>query len=132
MLKELRGTEEISQFFDELREKPNGKFNQARIYGMAYRMQEINQLENSIEEGVKSGTLNRVEKVTIIDDSMSIIETSYHQERIFFVYVNGRHHHEGTDSFDKALALALSVKYGFPQLHVAISNMLQMEKKEGK
>ena len=130
MLKELRGQEEIHQFFEELREKPFGKIQQARLYGMAQREQERTEQETAIENHVKGRISNRIKNVTIIDDTLAIVETIYdveQEELVYFAVVNGVLHHEGTKTFDQAIALALCVKYGYPILHMGVVNMLKME-----
>lgn len=131
MLKELKGQQEINQFFEELNEKPAGKIQKARIYGMALREQERTEQEIAIEKVIKQRISNRIENVTIIDESMAVVETIYdieEEESVFFAFVNGQAHMEGVKTFDQCVALALCVKYGFPILHLGIVNMLKMDR----
>lgn len=135
MLKDLRSVEEIGTFFKELESKPAGKIHQARIYGMAYRMQEIEQKEQEFEEIYKkSHKKDYVLNVTILGDGMAILEVEHRfngeNEIRYSIIVDKKLHYQYTENFDQAVLLALCVKYGYESFHEAIVNMLKMEQEQ--
>lgn len=134
MLEELKGVDQITAYFEELQGKSFGKHNQARIYGMAYQMQNVNEEKAKIETLVKARTSAYIEDVTILDDSLAIAKVRLSDESyIYYSVIDGAIvHYEITETFDKALALALCVKYGYPQMSQAIYNLLKMDNTQEK
>jgi hypothetical protein len=131
MLKQLNTVDEISEFFEELETKVNWKMQRARMYGMAYDYQQQEIQEKEVEEKVES-KFRRILKTTIISEGMAIVEAestiNKDKEINFYPVVFGKYHNECCMTFDEALVLAISRKYG--QSHNApsmIYNMLRMD-----
>jgi hypothetical protein len=135
MLQNLHCTKEIIIFIKELLEKPGGKFQLARIVGMARNYEEILEKKSKIEKALNLSRGERVVETTIIDDIIAIVKVERNDSNGVEVYyhpvINGKRHYEVADTFDYALAIALGQKYGVgsyaPQ---AIHSILQMDKYE--
>lgn len=142
MLENFKSVAEIINFFREkLRDnEPGHNLHLARIYNMALSWQEKREAEDKIkalfDEKDRFGlSRNPVKNVTIISDDMAIVKTkeiwNKKRETYFYVVVNGKKHFECAKTFDYALVLAISLKYG-EEKHAPkmIYNMLNMYKFE--
>lgn len=144
MLNELKTIKEIIDFFKDLVKdvdtNPSYKLDLTRIYHMALNWQEKLEIDNKIkslfdEKDIFGMTRNPVKKITIINDDITIVETkeiwNKKKETYFYAVVNGQKYFECSKTFDYALVLALSIKYGeekcAPKM---IYNMLNMYKFE--
>lgn len=130
MLKDLQTVTEIDQFFEELETKANWKMQRAQIYGLAHDYQQQLAKEKEIEKQVES-QYRRIIRTTIISDDMAIVEAESkltNKETNYYPVVFGKFHNESCMTFDEALVLALSRKYGQDQFAPAmIYNMLRMD-----
>jgi hypothetical protein len=135
MLKNIHGVESIVEFYKEWLEKPNGKYQLARIFGMAQRYEEIQEKESEIEKLLNLSKGERAVETTIINKVIAIVEvesTKRSSKKTYYQsVVNGKRINEVADTFDYALAIALGQKYEVssyaPQ---AIRNILQMDEYE--
>lgn len=131
-MKDLKSIDEVVQFFEEVKGKPNGKFLLAQIYGMAKDQEEESKKRREIIDLLNLSQGYYAVDVVIIND-IAIVEVEKNRkgkkETYFYSVVNGKRTHEVTDNFDFALIIALSIKYGVssyaPQ---AIYQILQMDK----
>ncbi|GAA4879784.1 hypothetical protein GCM10023310_69950 [Paenibacillus vulneris] len=130
MLKDLQTVPEIDQFFEELETKANWKMQRAQIYGLAHDYQQQLEKEKEIEKQVES-KYRKIIKTTIISEDMAIVEAESKLGEIetnYYPVVFGKFHSESCMTFDEALVLALSRKYGQDRFAPAmIYNMLRMD-----
>ena len=144
MLENFKTVSEIINFFKEklqqIETEPSAKLSLARLYHMAFSYQEKMTEEDKIkklfdEKDTLLGIKNPVQNVTIVNDEIAIVETKEHwnnkRKTYFYAVVNGKKHFECAKTFDYALILAISLKYGeekcAPKM---IYNMLNMYKFE--
>lgn len=136
-MKNLNGVTEIVAYLTELFNKPNGKYELARIYGMAMRQEEKREKENQIADLLNLSTGERVDEVSFVGDGVAIAKVESNRKESTATYyhpvVNGKRCFEVADTFDRALAIALGEKYGVrsyaPQ---AIVSLLRIDEYEAK
>ncbi|WCF11502.1 hypothetical protein NDS46_31590 (plasmid) [Paenibacillus thiaminolyticus] len=134
-MKELRGVKEIEEYFQNLlTNAPNGKYQLARIYGMAKRENDQIQEKRTLEDTLKLSQGGYIVETTVVSETIAIVEIELNsrekKETTFYPIVNGKLCYECADSFDRALVIALSEKYGVRSLAPAIVSILEMEKFE--
>jgi len=138
MLKDFQSLNEIIDFFQEKIDNTTAgaKMSLGRIYNMALSWQEKETEKDKIKELFNSKsslgfTKNSVQKVTIISTDIAIVETRERTETYFYAVVNSKKHYECAKTFDYALVLALSVKYGeekcAPTMIYNMPNMYKLE-----
>jgi hypothetical protein len=135
MLQRLTSIEEILKFFEEVMNKPHGKFGLAQIYGMAYNMQEINNKKKEIEEKINLSPGMRIVETHLIGEDIAIVhvaKTKGEEENYYYVFVkkeeHWKRHFEVAEHFDVALIMAICVKYADGHFTEAVYNMLRMDK----
>lgn len=136
MLQPLTSIEEILRYFEELMNKPHGKFGLAQIYGMAYTIQEINNKKKEIEEKINLSPGTRIVETHLIGEDIAIVhvaKTKGEEENYYYVFVKKEEHwkrnFEVAEHFDVALVMAICLKYADAGFTEAIYNMLRMDKK---
>lgn len=139
-MKELNGVEEIVEHISDLMNRPNGKYQLARMYGLARTQQEKYDKEKEIQTHLKLSSGERVEEVTFIGEEIAIAEVHSNRkdgmEKYYHPVVNGKRCFEVADTFDRALAIALGEKYGVrsyaPQAIVSILRIDEYEARKKK
>lgn len=133
-MKELNDIEEIENFFKELIEKPNARFQLSRIYTMAKRYSEKNDKEDAFKELLGDRRGIHVLQVHILNETDAIIhveETHINEVRvIYYIILNKKKLYEVGTTFDTAMLIYLSHKYGYERASQMIYNMLRMDKAE--
>ncbi|MFF2531283.1 hypothetical protein ACFVS2_20485 [Brevibacillus sp. NPDC058079] len=137
MLKDIQGAEDVVTYMKELLDKPNGKYQLARICGMAHMYEEQQEKENQIEEILNLSRRERAVETTLLGDSMAIVQVEKRTENGVVTYfhpvVNGKRSFEVAETLDHAVVIALGQKYGVGQYAPqAIRAILQMDQFEEK
>ena len=99
----------INEFFENLMNRPNAKFNMMRVYGAYESECEKNKRKQEIKEKFKFG--NRYYIPHLINDDIAIVEEQ--KEGIstgFFAYVNDKRSNWVWPTFEQALLCAVSIK----------------------
>ena len=95
----------INEFFEDLMNKPDAKFNMLRVYGAYKRECEKNKKKQEIEEQYK----NVIDccQVYIVSNDIAIIKI---QPNGYLAHVNNRRRCCVWDTFEQALLGAVSIK----------------------
>lgn len=100
----------INEFFENLMNRPNAKFNMLRVYEAYERECEaIKEIQDVEKEYKWPGSHYDVHKVN--DDIYIVTEMNKGLVTGYFAHVNGKKSHYLWPTFDQALLCALSIKY---------------------
>ena len=102
----------INEFFEDLMNKPNAKFNMLRVYGAYERECEENKRKQEIEEQYNWSSYYHIyNTVHIINDDIAIIEQRRHdEENGYYAHVNNKKSYYIWPTFEQALLCAVSIK----------------------
>ena len=99
----------ISEFFEDLMNKPNAKINMLRVYGAYERECEDNKRKQEIEDRYKTSRGRAV--AHIINDDIAIVEYSeFNMLMGYFADVNKETSNYIWPTFEMALLCAVSIK----------------------
>ena len=99
----------INEFFEDLMNSKNAKFNMLRVYGAYERECEEIDRKQSIEDMYDWPGRNNV--AHIVNDDIAIVEQrQYDKVSGYFAHVNGKKSHYIWPTFEQALLCAVSIK----------------------
>ena len=99
----------INEFFEDLMNGKNAKFNMMRVYGAYERECEENKKKQEIKDKFKFG--NRYYNVHLVSDNIAIVEEQKEGDTTgYFAYVNDRRSNWIWPTFEQALLCAVSIK----------------------
>lgn len=100
----------INEFFEDLMNKPNAKFNMLRVYGVYERECEENSKEEEIRKQYKFTAPQLKLNPKIINDNIAIIELKDKNYVGYIAHVNGKKSDYLWNTFEEALLCAVSIK----------------------
>lgn len=99
----------INEFFEDLMNRPNAKFNMLHVYGAYKRECERIKKEQEIEKAYKNTA--DYSNVFIVNDDIAIVELhGYGNITGYCAHVNNRIAHYVWNTFEEALLAAVSIK----------------------
>ena len=99
----------INEFFENLMNRPNAKFNMLRVYGAYERECEENKRKQEIEDKFKIAGYYCV--ANIINDNITIVEEQKMGKITgYFAYVDNMASYRRWPTFEQALLCAVSIK----------------------
>lgn len=132
----IESVEKIVEYVQELlTTAPNGKYQLARIFGMAQREEDLAEKEKKFVQMLSLSNRERVVETVIIQENMAIVEIKANwngqKETYFRPAVKGRRSTEVHATFDRALFYALGLKYGVESIATeALVNILKVDEYE--
>jgi hypothetical protein len=102
-MKEIKNIDEVVQYFDEVKNRVNGKFQLAQIYGAAKREFNLQEEKNKIQTLFGNNDINEIIKIS---DSLFLVNSRWRNSKMEYAWhcvVDGKKPSECWDTLESAL-----------------------------